>query len=152
VLGDWPPRLGALRDLVQILLVLNPSPAEVLDLARRWRAQLVLARALAGAWEWLAPERRGLIVDWAQAYHPRPLERVLLASHVGPARAFTRHAAALLVAPGMSARLAYLQAIAWPEQTYLERRGFTRREFAGRALARLRQRTPGPRARGPRSS
>jgi len=139
MLGDWPPRLSAMRDLAQILLVLDPDPAEVLELARRWRARLVLSRALAGAWACLTPERRSPLVDWAQSYHPGRLERVLLASHVGPARAFTRHAAALLVAPGISARFAYLRAIAWPDQTYLERRGFTRRGFAGRALARLRR-------------
>jgi hypothetical protein len=137
VLGDWPPRLSAQRDVVQILLALDPSPAEVLELAERWRARAVMARALTEAWEALDPGFTPALVDWARSYRPSPSERALLASHRGPARAYTRHAAALLVVAGLRPRLAYLRAIAWPQRAYLQARGVSRAGFVGRAAKRL---------------
>jgi len=144
VLGDSPPRLSALRDVAQVVTTLDPAPAAVLEVARRWRAQAVLARGLTAAWDVLTPAARPPLVDWARSYRPTHLERLLLASHLGPARAYTRHAAALLVVPGLSRRLAYLRAITWPQRPYLERRGFTRRQFAARGLARLHRRAKSP--------
>jgi Uncharacterised nucleotidyltransferase len=138
VLGDWPPRRSAQRDVAQIVLAFDPPPAEVLELAGRWRARAVLARALTGTWEALTPGPPPRLVEWARSYRLGPLERLLLASHVGPARAYTRHAAALLVVPGLSGRLTYLRAIAWPQRSYLEARGFTRAGFSSRALRRRR--------------
>jgi hypothetical protein len=140
VLGDSPPRLCALRDVVQILLVLRPEQSQVRELAQRWRAEAVLAQAVALAWETLTPQPRPSLVEWAQSYKARRMDRFLIASHVGRARAFTRHAAALVVVPGIAGRLSYLRAIAWPDSVYLRSRGFTRRDFALRALARLRAR------------
>lgn len=136
VLGDWPPRLIGLRDLVQVLVEREPEPPEVVELARRSGACAVLARALVLAEDSLTPGHRGPLIDWAAAYRPRPLERLLLAAHVGPGRAYTRHAAALLVLPGVRDRLAYLRAIVWPQPEYLAGRGFSRRRFARRALRR----------------
>jgi hypothetical protein len=136
VLGDWPPRRSAQRDVAQIVLALDPPPVEVLELAGRWRASAVLARALTGTWEALTPGPAPPLVEWARSYRPGSLERLLLASHVGPARAYTRHAAALLVVPGLLGRLAYLRAIAWPQRAYLEARGFTRAGFSSRAVRR----------------
>ena len=140
VVGDWPPRLSAQRDVAQVLLTLDPAPDEVLDLARRWQARALLATALHESWETLTPEPRPVLVEWAQSYRPGTLERLLLASQQGPARAYTRHVAALLVARGLRARGAYLRAIVWPDRSYLEARRLSRGRFAARAIRGLRPR------------
>jgi Uncharacterised nucleotidyltransferase len=136
-LGDWPPRLMSLRDAAQIVLRERPHPADVLMMARSWRCEVVLARALTTAWTELALTDRPPLVEWAFRYRPGRMDRVLLASHLGPARAFTRHAAAVVVLPGAGARLAYLRAIATPQRSYLEARGLTVGSNAQRALRRL---------------
>ena len=134
VLGDWPPRLVARRDLAQVLTVRDPDAEEVLRLARRWRAEAVLARALDHAWATLRPPATPALVDWARTHRPGRLDRVLVGSHVGPSRAYTRHAAALLVLPGIRRRASYLRALALPQREYLEARGMSRWRFLQRPL------------------
>jgi hypothetical protein len=124
-LGDWPPRLGSLRDVAQILLRERPHPADVLLMAKSWRCEAVVARAVTTAWTELALTDRPPLVEWADRYQPSRVDRMLLASHLGPARAFTRHAAAIVVLPGTQARLAYLHAIVLPQRSYLAARGLT---------------------------
>jgi hypothetical protein len=139
-LADWPARLASQRDVVQLLEVEPPSTGDVLDLARRWRAEAVLARALCQAWAVLEPLSTPPLVAWALGFTPGPIDRVLLASYRGPARGFTSQAAALLVVPGFTDKLAYLRAIATPQRTYLERRGLSPGGHWRRAVARLWQR------------
>jgi hypothetical protein len=139
-LADWPPRLASQRDVVQLLEVDAPSSDDVLDLARRWRAEAVVARAVCGASEALHPQFTHPLFAWARDFRPTPLDRLLLASYRGPARGFTAHGAALLVVPGVTGKLAYLRAIALPQPAYLEQRGVSRGGFVGRAISRLRGR------------
>jgi hypothetical protein len=139
-LGDWPARLASQRDVVQLLEVDAPSTGDVLDLARRWRAEPVLARALCQAWTMLDPQFTPPLVAWARDFTPGPTDRFLLASYRGLARGFTSQAAALLVVPGFTDKLAYLRAIATPQRTYLERRGLSPGEHWRRAVVRLWQR------------
>jgi hypothetical protein len=109
----------------------------VLELAHRWRAEAVLARALCQAWAALEPLSTPPLVAWARDFTPGPMDRVLLASYRGPARGFTSQAGALLVLPGFTDKLAYLRAIATPQHTYLERRGLSPGGHWRRAFARL---------------
>jgi hypothetical protein len=139
-LADWPPRLASQRDVVQLLEVDAPSSEDVLDLARRWRAEAVVARAVCGASEALHPQFTHPLSAWARDFRPTPLDRLLLASYRGPARGFTAHGAALLVVPGVAGKLAYLRAIALPQPAYLEQRGVSRGGFVRRAISRLRGR------------
>ena len=138
VMGDWPPRLASVRDVAQILLTLDPPLDEVLRFAHRWRAEGVLARGMTMAWELLAPAATPPLVDWAASYRPSRVDRLLLASQTGPSRGTTRHLAALLVIPGLSDRVAYLRAVAWPHPDYLRSRGLDRRDHLRRAVGRLR--------------
>ena len=138
VIGDWPPRLASVRDVAQILLTLDPPLAEVLDFARRWRAEAILARGVTMAWDLLAPTVQPPLVGWAASYRAPRVDRLLLASHIGPARGTTRHLAALLVIPGLSDRAAYLRAVTWPHSDYLRSRGLDRRRHLRRAVERLR--------------
>ena len=142
VLGDWPPRFIARRDLAQILTLLDPDPERVLTLARRWRAEAVLARALRETWETLGVRHTPWLVEWARAHRSGRLDRLLVASHLGRARAHTRHGVALIVVSGVRARLAYLRAIAWPQRAYLDARGMTRRGFLARPLGLARRLHP----------
>jgi hypothetical protein len=136
-LGDWPPRLASLRDVAQLLLRERPHLADVLMMARRWRCEVVVARAVTIAWRELALVERPPIVEWAERYRPTRMDRMLLASHTGPARSFTRHAAALSVLDGWGARSAYLRAIVFPQPSYLAARRLTPAQHASRALRRV---------------
>lgn len=138
VLGEQPPRLMSLRDVAQVLLVRAPDADEVVTMARRWRAEAVLARALTSAWAKLALSDQPRLLEWAASYSPGRRERMLLESQVAPNRAHTRHLAALLVIPGLRDRVAYARALAWPGADYLDARGFTRGSFARRAWRSLR--------------
>ena len=133
-LGDWPPRLISLRDVAQILLRERPHPADVLLMARSWRCEVVVAWAITTAWRELALTDRPSLVEWAERFTPSRLDRLLLASHEGPARAFTRHLAALVVLPGVEPRAAYLRAIAMPQRAYLDARGLSAGGNARRAF------------------
>ncbi len=139
VLGDWPPRLAAARDVAQLVHVEPLDLAEVLDMARRWRAEWIVARALTSTWQSLRLRDGPEIVAWARAFRPRPVERLLVASHVGRMRAFTRHLTAVLVIPGIGARAAYVHAIAFPQPAYLEARQFTTRSHLARIYRRFRR-------------
>ena len=145
-MGDSPPRLAAVRDVAQILLTLDPPMDEVLRFARRWRAEAVLARGITMAWDLLAPAATPPLVDWAGSYQPSRVDRLLLASQTGPGRGSTRHLAALLVIPGLSDRVAYLRAVAWPHADYLRSRGLDRRDHLRRAVGRLHPRVTAHRA------
>jgi Uncharacterised nucleotidyltransferase len=138
-LGDWPARLASQRDVVQLLAVDGPNTDDVLDLARRWRAEAVVARAIGASWAALEPRLTPPLLAWARAFQPRPIDRLLLASYRGPARGFTTQAAGVLVVPGIAGKLAYLRAIATPQRAYLERRGLTPGGHWRRAVTRLRQ-------------
>ncbi len=88
VMGDWPPRLAAVRDVAQILLTLDPPFDEVLRFARRWRAEGVLARGVMMAWDVLAPSATPPLVTWASSYRLPRLDRLLLAAQTGAGRGY----------------------------------------------------------------
>jgi len=137
-LGDWPPRLVSLRDVAQLVHREQPHLADVLLMAKRWQCEPVVARALTLAWDELALTTRPPLIVWAEHFEPSRAQRRLLRWHEGPARAFTRHLAALLVLPRPRERVAYLQAIMFPQREYLEARGFSAMGNARRAWARIR--------------
>jgi Uncharacterised nucleotidyltransferase len=136
-LGDWPVRLASQRDVVQLLEADPPNTHDVIELARRWRAEAVVARALSGAWTALAPRSTPPLVDWARGFRPTAFDRLLLASYRGPARGFTSKAAAVLVMPSIADKVAYLRANALPQRAYLEQRGLSRGSLWRRTLLRL---------------
>lgn len=115
VLGDIEPRLNALRDLVHTA----PSSAAdlhvVLDRAHRWRAEPVVAVAVAtavAAFGWTAPRR---LATWTHDYRVGRREQRWLAAYVGADRSY---AAQMLVGlealPGLRDRVAYAWANALP--------------------------------------
>jgi len=127
----------SLRDVAQLVLRERPHIVDVLTMARAWRAEAVVARAITTAWDELGITVRPPVAEWAFAYRPSRSERLLLRAHEGPARAFTRHAAALVVLRSARDRLDYLHAIAIPQREYLEARGMNLGAHASRAWKRV---------------
>jgi len=138
-LGDWPPRLVALRDVVQLVLREQPNLLDVLMMARAWRCEVVVARSITTAWDTLEIIETPPIVTWARQFEPDRLGKFLLSSHEGAGRSFTRHLAALLVLPGFADRCAYARAIAFPQRSYLQARGLSARSHIERAIDRIRR-------------
>jgi hypothetical protein len=137
-LGDWPPRLISLRDVVQLVLREQPNLVDLLMMARAWRCEVVVADAVETAWDTLQVEASSPIVTWARNHTPDRAAEQLLESHHGVARSFTRHVTALRVLPTMRDRIAYARAIAFPQRSYLEARGLSERSHVRRAIGRIR--------------
>ena len=140
VLGDWPPRLIAQRDALELLLCGRVNGDATIGAATRWKVQAVLAKAIRVAVETLPVAPAHPLVDWAGATTPSRLDRLLLASYRGAARGYTSHLAALIRIPGLGEKAAYARAIALPEKGYREARGLTRTGLLGRGVSRLRGR------------
>jgi hypothetical protein len=146
-LADDPPRLVAIRDVAQVLIGLDPDPARVLGLARRWRAEAVVTRALG-----LVTRVLGLSLDHPVAAElgrrrTTTPERILLASYRGPARGYTSQAAGVVALRGPRDKMAYLWALTRPHPAYLAARGLSPRQHLQRGAARLKargKRPPGP--------
>jgi hypothetical protein len=140
MLSDWPPRLVAMRDLAQIITSNAPDPETVLDLARRWRAEGVLATALQHSWTRLRLTTRPELLEWADAYRVTTFDRFVLASYRGRARGYTRQAASLLMLRGFSDRAAYVRALAFPSAEYRTARGLDRFGLLGAGARKARRR------------
>lgn len=115
VLGDTEPRLNALRDLVHTAPRSAAELQVVLARAHRWRAEPVVAVAVAtaaSALGWSAPPR---LATWAAGYRVGRRDQRWLAAYVGADRSY---AAQMLVGlealPGLRDRVAYAWANALP--------------------------------------
>ena len=136
-IGDWPPRLMSLRDVAQLVHREKPNLVDVLLMAREWQCEPLVARAVNLAWDELQLTSEPPILEWARRFEPNAYQRRMLAWHEGPARAFTRQVAAVLVLRGTAARLAYLRAIMFPQRSYLAARGFSATGHFRRAWNRI---------------
>jgi hypothetical protein len=127
VLGDFPPRLTALRDVARTVEAADLD--RVRAIARRWRAGIVIASAIATAWTTFAL-RRTPAIEWAFAYVPSRYERTALGAYVGSGRSYARQMAAALPAiRGVGAKVAYASALLFADGSYVARRdgGYVRR-------------------------
>lgn len=141
-LGDDPPRLGALRDL---MLLAEHDPAAVaasVPIADRWRATAVVRRAAV-----LAVDTLGLGADHPLAaltgLATRRRDTWYLATYRSQARGYRRQLAALAVIPGVRPRLRYAAALVAPSRSYLASRGWTERTHLRRAVRLLTGRRDG---------
>jgi hypothetical protein len=87
-LGDPVPRFSSVRDVAEMLIRGPHDPSRVLELAERWQARAVVARAVALCQEHLRVEVDGPLVDELADYQPTPRERRAIDSYVGPERGF----------------------------------------------------------------
>ncbi|CAB4827512.1 unannotated protein [freshwater metagenome] len=138
VLGDWPPRRIAQRDIAELLLggeragTLEAAPVQ--ELAARWRATAVVALAIRMTVADLGLETDHPLIDWAQGHRPGPGDRLLLASYRGRARGYTSQALSVFALPSWRDRFDYVRAILRPSREYLDARGFRRGDRLRRAV------------------
>ena len=141
-IADDPPHLRSLRDVARILLSRPPDPERLLERARSWRAEAVVARALVLTWETLPLPDGGPLLAWARAYRAGRLDAWMVSSYLGPGRSYRSQAATLLVIPGVWDRWSYLRAIAFPQRAYLAHRSGSRASHWRRSLEHLRRSRP----------
>jgi len=135
-LGDWPPRLNALRDFAQAVLGDPTRLAAALALARRWHCDAVVRVACERARETfsidLAPDHTELLGPLSRR------DRVFLASYRGGGRGYLRNLAAPIAIRGLGNKVRYVRSVAFPDPTYLGARGATRQSFVREAWAKVR--------------
>ena len=139
-LADDPPRLMALRDVAQFASVGVIDVERIVDTALRWRGSDVVARALCLSERALGVSLSETTVGLRfRSLMPRRRHRALMATYRGRARGYTSQLAGVLALPGATNKLAYLRALARPQDSYLRARGFTGPGFilhAGRRIWR----------------
>jgi hypothetical protein len=148
-LGRHRPGLVPLRDVAGMLLR-SSDPVDrdrVQDVARAWRAEAVLARAVRLAWD-LFDLEEDTLSRWAGAYRPAPRDlrwlRVYLDPHMGYA---ARSIVGLQAVPGWRQKAAFAWALAVPSRDYGAGRyggRWERWRSAGRQVAALTRRGPKP--------
>jgi hypothetical protein len=140
VLGDWPHRLVALRDVAQLRLATDLDLDAALEIADRWRCRQVVAYAIAESAAALdLPADPAL--DWAAAYRGTRFERRSLGAMVGTDRNYPRQmAVALPAVRGVGAKVSYVSALLLPDRSYLAQRDGS---YLQRARRAVRTRTSG---------
>jgi putative nucleotidyltransferase-like protein len=115
-LGDWPLRLGSLRDVAE----LHPADETgVIARATEWGVQAVVAAAVTDSTRLLGIAPTGTLREWAAAYVPSRREEQWLGLHTRENKTFAAQAIATLpVLPGVRAKAAYLRALVLPDPSY----------------------------------
>jgi hypothetical protein len=112
-LGDWPLRLGSLRDVAQLL------PHASLSRAQEWGVQAVVAAAVADATRLLGLPLTSPVQEWAAVYAPTKREEQWLALHTHEDKTFAAQALATLpMLSGFREKAAYLRALMLPSHDY----------------------------------
>jgi len=117
-LGDWPLRLGSLRDVAEMLRVVERDPREVRGLAAAWGAEAVVAAAVADTVRLLGIKVPGPLAHWAVAYTPTAREESWLGLHTHGDKTFTAQAVATLRVLPWRDRPSYLRALIFPDAPY----------------------------------
>ena len=122
-LGDATPRAVALRDVAQMLLSNELDFDEVRRIAKRWRAEAVLARAISLTWDALGLAATP-VAEWAVQYRGDRFERRALSAYVGTERSYARQMMAGLPAvSGLPAKISYVRSLVFVDPAYAQRHG-----------------------------
>jgi hypothetical protein len=133
-LGDPVPRYNSVRDVAQMLCTDSFDAGAMLELARRWQAMAVVARAIGLCRHHLGVDTTGPVAAALADYEPAAYERRAIASYVGPNRHFaTKVRASLPFIEGVGAKASFLRAAGLPS------RAFVRAREAGSGLAWIRR-------------
>jgi Uncharacterised nucleotidyltransferase len=115
-LGDWPLRLGSLRDVAELHPKNEPA---MIAIATKWGVQAVVAAAVADSTRLLGLPRTGELRTWAAAYVPTRREERWLNLHTQDNKTFAAQAIATLpVLPGLRNKAAYVRALLLPDSSY----------------------------------
>lgn len=116
-LGDWPLRLGSLRDVAQLM------PKASLSVVRSWGVEAVVAAAVADATRLLGLPQACSVQDWAVGYVPTGRDEQWLGLHTRSDKTFAAQALATLsTLTGVREKVAYLRALLLPDPSYVEGR------------------------------
>ncbi|MDQ4022017.1 MAG: nucleotidyltransferase family protein [Actinomycetota bacterium] len=119
-LGDWPLRLGSLRDVAEMLRGAEGFATELRELASCWRVEAVVAAAVADTWRLLGLATTTELSSWAQRYVPSRQDEARLALHTQADKTFTAQALATLHAmPRVRDKVAYARALILPDARYV---------------------------------
>lgn len=123
-LGARTPGLVAMRDIAETLLVRGVDHGDAIDQARRWRARIVVQRAVLSTWAFLSLECDHPALEWALAYRASRWERDALAAYVVPGRSYALQSlAGLRALRSPRAKAAYASALLFPSRSYARDRG-----------------------------
>jgi hypothetical protein len=118
-LGDWPLRLGSLRDVAQLLPGDEHAEHDVIDRSSSWGIQAVVAAAVDDTTRLLGLPVTGPLRTWAREYVPSRREEAWLALHTHEGKTFAAQALATLpVLPTLRDKAAYLRALVLPDGHY----------------------------------
>jgi Uncharacterised nucleotidyltransferase len=135
-LGDHPPRLVPIRDIVECLRA-GIEDATVIDLATSARCEQVFQRAIDLVDIELGVRLEGEIPEWARSYRPTRFDRWALRGYTSASRSYSHQVAASFCAlPSLRDRASYAGAIAFPNRAYVRARegGYARRITRGMRL------------------
>lgn len=118
-LGDWPLRLGSLRDIAEMLRGWADAAPVVGPVTARWGVEAVVAAAVSDTYRLLGLDAENELVRWANRYVPSRRHERWLALHTRSDKTFAAQALATLwVLPRWRDKAAYLRALALPDARY----------------------------------
>jgi hypothetical protein len=113
VLGDKVPPLPTLRDIAELALHPHLDTTQLLELARGWGGEAVLAAAMRSAWSELAIGDVTALSTWADHYRPSAAEtRTLALYHTEGVTETARALATAQAIPNVLTRATYLWGLA----------------------------------------
>lgn len=118
-LGDWPLRLGTLRDVAEMLRGAGRGTMSALGPATAWGVEAVVAAAVADSRRLLGTVATDELSAWAQRFVPGRRDERWLALHTHADKTFAAQALATLRAmPRWRDKIAYARALAMPDSQY----------------------------------
>jgi hypothetical protein len=122
-LGDWPLRLGSIRDVAEMLDGAEEDADVVLRTARSWSAEAVVAAAVSDTRRLLGIREGGYLAEWADRRILTRRELTWLALYNSTNKTFTAQAVATVrVLPRWRDKTAYLRALVLPDARYVDGR------------------------------
>jgi hypothetical protein len=118
-LGDWPLRLGSLRDVAEQMRRLDGAYAVIRERAAEWDVEAVVAAAVADAHRLLGLTEEDELARWAGRYVASRRHEAWLGLHTRHEKTFAAQALlTLTVLARWRDRAAYLRALAMPDRQY----------------------------------
>lgn len=111
-LGDWPLRLGSLRDVAEMLRTVDEG--EVRRIAKDWGVEALVAAAVADTQRLLGIASW----SWVDSFVPSRREEAWLGLHTRTDKTFSAQAVATLRVLRWRDKPAYLRALVLPDSTY----------------------------------
>lgn len=118
-LGDWPLRLGSLRDVAEMLRSAQHDGTALMRRAYEWGVEAVVAAAVVDTRRLLGLTGTSELRSWADRFVPNRREEARLALHTHADKTFSAQALATLgVIPHVRDKLAYVRALILPDAQY----------------------------------